>query len=368
MSSLALLLLVLACGGQGAEPTTTPVLSPTPTPTAVAAPTVVPTMPPTQAAIGYIDTHNHLLRGPRRQCDFDETTEVALAAMESFGIQKTLIMPTPSFRTKCDPKALAEVVNKHPERFAFLAGGGTLNPMIQQAVRSGQVTPDTWSRFEEIATEIVRDGAVGFGEMTAEHFSFYDWHPYETAPPDHPLFLLLADIAARHDVPIDLHMEVIPQDVPFSEISPYSRAHRSPNNPSMLHENLTAFERLLDHNPEARIVWAHAGWDNTGFRTVALMRRLLQDHPNLYIQIRPLPPGLPLPNRPTTANGQIAPEWEDLIRSFPDRFVIGLDSFYEPVRPQLFQSSIGFLSQLPPDLARKVAYENAVRIYKLNRN
>ena len=55
-------------------------------------------------------------------------------------------------------------------------------------------------------------GAAGFGEMAAEHFS--GGTPYQFAPPDHPLFLLLADIAARHDVPIDQHMNAVPRDGP----------------------------------------------------------------------------------------------------------------------------------------------------------
>ena len=37
-----------------------------------------------------------------------------------------------------------------------------------------------------------------------------------TLPPDHPLYLLLADIAAQHGVPIDLHMEAVPADDAFA--------------------------------------------------------------------------------------------------------------------------------------------------------
>lgn len=283
-------------------------------------------------------------------------------------------MAPPSPKDNCDSEALAKVVTKHPEQFAFLAGGGTLNPMIQQAIRSGQVTPQMLRLFEERALQILDDGAVGFGEMTAEHFSHFARHPYEVAPPDHPLFLLLADIAGRNKVPIDLHMEVIPEDMPFSAISPtvYSRIRWSPNNPSMLYENLQAFERLLAHNRNAPIIWAHVGSDQTGFLTIELMNRLLQDHPNLYMQIRLGFGGHP-PNRPIGNDGRIRPEWLELIASFPDRFVFGLDSFYAPPehtrfpsRPErLFRAYSHFLNQLPLDLARKVAYENAARIYAL---
>ena len=200
---------------------------------------------------GYIDTHNHLtVPALSTPCEFDEATQIALDTMDRVGVTLTLIMPQPSPGGPCDSSALAAIARAHPERFAFVGGGWSLNPMIQQAISSGEVTAETRRRFEASAAEILRDGAVGFGEFAAEHFSFFDWHPYVTAPPDHPLFLLLADIAAENDVPIDLHMEAIAEDMPFASISPYSRAllNQSPNNPAMLHENLTAFERLLDHN------------------------------------------------------------------------------------------------------------------------
>ncbi len=30
-------------------------------------------------------------------------------------------------------------------------------------------------------------------------------------PPDHPLFLVLAEVAAKYGIPIDLHMEAVPE-------------------------------------------------------------------------------------------------------------------------------------------------------------
>ena len=320
--------------------------------------------------ISCIDTHAHL-RGKYRSrgsfySDYDRAAKTALAAMHALGIEKSLIMPppfSPEHPNRYDYRALAEVAKKNPERFAFLGGGGSLNPMIHESPDSGKLTPELRRKFEEIATEILRDGAVGFGEMTAEHLSFFTGHPYEAAPPDHPLFLLLADIAARHEVPIDLHMEAVPQDMPLPE------KFNSPPNPRILHENIAAFERLLSHDRNARIVWAHAGWDNTGYRTVTLMRRLLGGHPNLYMSLKINRLSLPQ-NRPLDENGEIRPEWVDLIRSFPDRFLIGGDQFYGIPRLTLRRPprSVGprvFLNQLPADLARKVAHENAVRVYKL---
>ena len=99
-------------------------------------------------------------------------------------------------------------------------------------------------------------------------------------PPDHPLYLLLADLAAEHNVPIDIHMEAVPQDMPLPPDL------KSPPNAARLHANIAAFERFLAHNPRAKVIWAHLGSDFTGFRTVELDRRLLQTHPNLYMEIK----------------------------------------------------------------------------------
>ena len=62
---------------------------------------------------------------------------------------------------------------------------------------------------------------------------------------------------------------------------------KSPPNPPRLHANIAAFERLLAHNPRAKIIWDHAGWDNTGYRTADLCRRLLKDY---HIELPSDPP------------------------------------------------------------------------------
>ena len=50
---------------------------------------------------------------------------------------------------------------------------------------------------------------MGSGEMLALHLCMSKRHSCQIASPDDPLFLLLADIAARHKVPIDHHMEAV---------------------------------------------------------------------------------------------------------------------------------------------------------------
>jgi predicted TIM-barrel fold metal-dependent hydrolase len=230
--------------------------------------------------------------------------------------------------------------------------------MLQQAAAHRDVPPDVMAKFKARAEELIREGAVGFGEMTAEHFNGST--PYQSVAPDHPLLLALADIAAAHRATIDLHLEAVPQEMALPHLL------KSPPNPPQLHESIAAFERLLSHNPKAAIIWAHAGSDNTGFRTPDLCRRLLQAHPNLYMEIKvdPVDPGLtpPLVNG---ATGAIRPDWLKLYQDFPDRFLVGTDQHYpEPkAAAQRWQAVVLLLNQLPAGLREKIAYENPRRLY-----
>ncbi len=329
-----------------------------------------------------IDTHDHLSgaygQGGSGRTDYEGAARAALADMDRLGIRRMLIMPPPQppgFDNLYTMEDLLGAARGHAGRFSVLGGGGTLNVMIQEAVRGG-TGAELRRRFEKRALAILAQGAVGFGEMTAEHLSLNPEHPYVSAPPDHPLFLLLADVAAAHGVPIDLHMEAV------SETLRLPRRFSSPPNPATLEPNIPAFERLLAHNRKAKIIWVHAGWDNTGQRTAALAAALLERHPNLYMSLRVVPPPGNRPahepslteNRPVDNQGKIKPEWLELLGAFPDRFLLGSDEFFltPKIRRQRHPSTgsaeatVSLLSQLPRELARKVGEENARRLFGLD--
>lgn len=312
---------------------------------------------PVAALNPYIDVHTHL-----DETDVDGSMQSAIESMPVENLAKIVFMPSPftlADASRFDVERLRPAAKKYPGKIAVLGGGGTLNPMIIEAARTGDAGPGIQKQFRERAEAILAAGAVGFGEMAAEHFPSST--PYETAPPDHPLFLLLADIAAQHDVPISIHMEALPQDMDLP--APL----KSPPNPPQLHANIAAFERLLAHNPRAKIVWAHLGWDTTGYRTPELMRRLLEAHPNLFMEIKldPLDVGK---NSPLTngASGQIKPEWLKLFADFQDRFVIGSDQHYpQGSGPQRWQAVVLLFNELPAAIRQKIGTENAARIYHL---
>jgi predicted TIM-barrel fold metal-dependent hydrolase len=311
------------------------------------------------STIAIIDTHAHIIRS--RRGNATATASQALHAMAEFNVAQTILLPPPfpaGHPATYGRRELEPVVRSHPGRFAFVAGGESLNPMIHD-VAPENVTPAHIERFRKEAALIVESGAAGFGEVTAEHFSSgRGGHPYESTRPDHPLFLALADIAAQNAMPIDLHMEAVPRDMQMPD-----RMQKGAN-PERLKENISGFERLLAHNRNARIIWAHCGWDLTGERTVPLMRSLLEKHPNLYMSIK-LDPRGPRRTWPFAADGALRPEWVALFRAFPDRFVIGSDQFFDEGSERLALTR-KLVDALPADIARLVANENARRIYRLD--
>jgi len=149
------------------------------------------------------------------------------------------------------------------------------------------------------------------------------------------------------------------------------------SNPAFLPANFAAFERLLAHNRNTKIIWAHAGSDMLGQWTVALSRRMLSTHPNLFMSLR-MTPGHAFENHPLTKEGEIKPGWLRLLGDFPDRFVIGGDQFFIGAvvaneNWRLFASRAGlirqrtslFLSRLPDRLVHGIAQANATRLYRL---
>ena len=322
--------------------------------------------PAAKNGVPLIDVHAHLVtRNPGMAgADFAGAARAAVSWMDRVGISRMLVMPPPFGAAEIDRAyeydAFGTALRAHPGRFGFL--GGSLNPLIHKAAREGTVSASLERDFTARAQRILADGALGFGELSAEHLSFFAEHPYNSAPPDHRLFLLLADIAAERGVPIDLHMEAVPHDMP----TPPMFTRLSSANPPTLRANLAGFRRLLAHNRKARIVWAHAGYDGTGYRTAQLCRELLEENPNLAMS-------LVVPSRMRQLLDEAdraRPDWLALVSDLSDRFMVGTDSFHLSPQmsglrmPRAWQIRL-FVNQLPDEAARRVGSLNAQWIFNL---
>lgn len=322
-----------------------------------------------------IDTHAHLnftvLGRGQVVMDFPASVEGAIGRMDRTGFQRSIFMPQPSPPGAANTYELDRLdfaVKKYPERVSRGGGGGSLNPMIQDTPPEA-VDDAVRAKFRALAEGIAAQGAVVFGEVTAHHLSMKamgQQHGYQWVPADHPLLLLLADIAAERGLPIDLHLDLVPEDMPRPDLPIFND-----KTPMSLKGNAAAFERLLAHNPKTVFIWAHAGTDPMRTRTLALQRAMLAKYPNLHMSLRLSRSGQH--EAIALNNGRaFKPVWVALLKEFPDRFVLGTDFFHGPADsagrgPE--EDSLGnyrlAVSRLPPEIAEAIAFRNAQRIFRL---
>ena len=123
------------------------------------------------------------------------------------------------------------------------------------------------------------------------------------------------------------------------------------------HSDAAAVEHLFSHAPSLTIIWAHAGMSTPP----AEIGRMLERYPRLFAE---------LSYRYEVATGGIVePVWRDLFLRFPDRFIYGTDTWipmrWETVIP-LARAARDWLSDLPPEVARNIAYRNAEQLFSIS--
>jgi hypothetical protein len=322
-----------------------------------------------RAPLAWVDCHLHLRKA---NGSFDDALAHTVALMDQAGVRAAVLMPPPfpasgQARNRHDVVELSRLTEAFPGRFLFLGGGDLLNGLIE-GTPPEQVSDGLRADFTRKAEQILAAGARGFGEMGMTHFGHFAGHPSYEVAPDHPLFLLLADIAGRHRAVIEIHMDVVEREAPTPETL------RGGGNPASMTANVAAFERLVAHNRNARVVLAHAGWDVTGQWSAALSRRLLAAHSNLSMSLKLVNRDGSRENRLMTADGtRVAPDWLAVLQAFPGRFVIGSDSFVAgdgatargPGGATRFHGDriAALLRALPRGLAERIAAENALALY-----
>src|SRR5207247_7842210 len=99
----------------------------------------------TPASLPYIDAHTHIY-----QLDPEGAVTLILSAMERLNGAKAFIQTEPygpDNPGRWDAEMILPAVKKHPDKLAVLGGGGTLNPMILEAYRTGTAAPEVRKRF-----------------------------------------------------------------------------------------------------------------------------------------------------------------------------------------------------------------------------
>jgi len=125
--------------------------------------------------------------------------------------------------------------------------------------------------------------------------------------------------------------------------------------PLLIHGDPAVIDRIYDIAPTQPVAWAHAGT----FPYPDLVADYLRRYPALMID-------LSVRDERIAPDGQINDDWYELFVRFPDRFMVGVDT-YSPSRWQEFDSVAAtmrrWLNQLPKDVARQLATANAAAFY-----
>jgi len=301
-----------------------------------------------QGKLNFIDVHVHLF--PTIMDVSDITSN-----MDKYGVTKMVNMQEPcEIYTNTPPshEGIPDLSEKYPDKFISLYAGEPVH-LLDQVATSGSYTQTDQEQYTSLLEKAMQSGKYrGFGEIALLH----GWITsgglsgkgnsgcaQVSVPGDHPWMFIMSDIAAKYNVPIDIHME----------------------HPDVM---LPGFERLLDHNRNTTIIWSHTGWITGEYSpTPEQWRELLEKHPNLYgsIKCRPYTAGdlVPLVQEDKTINDK----WLQLFEDYPDRFMIGSD-----IKPGQRAGEFDFLfpyrqllKDLPQDVRVKIAQGNAKRIFRI---
>jgi hypothetical protein len=185
---------------------------------------------------------------------------------------------------------------------------------------------DNWFRDESIYSMVLAELAKG--TAGGPYRGIGEFHLYESANANGPVARKLMQLAEAKDLVVLAHVDD------------------------------AAIDLLLAHAPKARLIWAHTGIGGT---PVARVDALMARYPGLRGELS-YRPGL------TCGNGQLCPEWRTLLAKYPDRFMVGSDTWVNERWASYDDTMQGYriwLGDLPPGLAQKVAWGNAAALFGL---
>ena len=287
----------------------------------------------------------------------DMSAERLIAEMDRAGVKAMVLMARyyggANGGQGSDEQALA-YAEKYPGRFIpFIAGQ-----------RGDLSTEYVWSNptadvYLGEAGEKARSGRFhGLGEFIMYHHAYQlpKWGQTGGAedvviPVDSGLMRGIANIGARYDIPVLIHLEGEP-------------------------EKVAAMTRLLEARPKTKFIWAHS----CGRMSAERIRGMLRRFANLMCDLGGMtrakrgghgtywPRRTPWIQPIENGFGSLYPEMRQLYQDFPDRFMIGTDAAHTPAL-QLYQWRVKIfrqlLSQLSEGTARRLAYQNAEELFGL---
>lgn len=122
-----------------------------------------------------------------------------------------------------------------------------------------------------------------------------------------------------------------------------------------VHSNALAVRAIFAYEPKVKLLWAHAGMSEPP----ELVSQMMDEFENLWTDTSYRESAI-------APDGKLDPAWQQLFLKHTDRITVGTDTWvtsrwneYE----RLIQFDRGWLKQLPRDVAEKIAYRNAARLF-----
>jgi hypothetical protein len=122
------------------------------------------------------------------------------------------------------------------------------------------------------------------------------------------------------------------------------------------HADEDAVERILGHAPGVKIIWAHTGMSTALDKVEAMFAQ----YPSLVGELSY--------RMDLEQDGKLNPRWRQLMLRYPERFLVGTDTWITPRWGQVEELAAFYrrmLGHLPRDVAEKIAYRNGMTIFGL---
>ncbi len=240
-----------------------------------------------------------------------------LARMQRSGVRAIIANSRPNDGTK----TLARLP-------ATRQAGVVVVPFVRLYRDSADYT--NWFRDESIYTMVQAELAQG--TAAGPFRGIGEFHLYESANANGPVARKLMQLAEEKNLAVLAHVD--------DEAVDLLMAHTA------------------SQGAKLRLVWAHTGIGGT---PAARVDQMLARYPLLMGELS-YRPGL------TCEGGRLCPEWRQLLLKYPDRFLLGSDTWINQ-RWQAYEDNMKayrtWLGDLPADVARRIAWDNGARMFGL---
>lgn len=121
------------------------------------------------------------------------------------------------------------------------------------------------------------------------------------------------------------------------------------------HADADAVIGLFDQYPNARVIWAHAG-----FEYASKVKQLLDIYPNLWVDLSF--------RWEIFSTTRFLPTWDELLIEHADRFLVGVDTYTsERWHSDKIDNTLAWYDRLfaalPPEVADRIRYQNARQLF-----